>query len=120
MAHTYLIFQCSIYTESFVIFSARVVPISLRHISRAQVHQRFRRPLVVTQVFIKGQRVVEEVDTGVEIFLLDISQPAISLYQAKLRGTSLNLESDPDITALVTKHADYLVKGTVTQEENLF
>jgi predicted transcriptional regulator len=52
--------------------------------------------------------------------LLDISQPAISLYQAKLRGTSLNLESDPDITALITKHADFLVKGIATQEENLF
>ncbi len=51
--------------------------------------------------------------------LLDISQPAISLYQAKLRGTSLNLESDPDITTLVTKHADYLVKGTAVQKETL-
>jgi len=51
--------------------------------------------------------------------LLDISQPAISLYQAKLRGTALNLESDPDITALVAKHADYLVKGTAAQKENL-
>jgi predicted transcriptional regulator len=51
--------------------------------------------------------------------LLDISQPAISLYQAKLRGTSLNLESDPDITALVTEHADYLVKGTAAQKEKL-
>jgi predicted transcriptional regulator len=51
--------------------------------------------------------------------LLNISQPAISLYQAKLRGTSLNLESDPDITALVTKHADYLAKGTTAQKETL-
>jgi len=51
--------------------------------------------------------------------LLDISQPAISLYQKKLRGTALNLENDPDITALVTKHADYLVKGAVTHKEKL-
>lgn len=51
--------------------------------------------------------------------LLDISQPAISLYQAKLRGAALNLESDPDITALVAKHADYLVNGTVAQTETL-
>jgi predicted transcriptional regulator len=51
--------------------------------------------------------------------LLDISQPAISLYQAKLRGTALNLENDPDITALVAKHADYLAKGTATQKETL-
>jgi predicted transcriptional regulator len=51
--------------------------------------------------------------------LLDISQPAISLYQTKLRGTALNLESDPDITALVAKHADYLLNGTAAQEEKL-
>ena len=51
--------------------------------------------------------------------LLNISQPAISLYQTKLRGTALNLESDPDITQLVTQHADYLVKGTADQKEQL-
>ena len=51
--------------------------------------------------------------------LLDMSQPAISLYQAKLRGTALNLESDPEITALITRHADYLVKGTIAQKEKL-
>ena len=51
--------------------------------------------------------------------LLDMSQPAISLYQAKLRGTALNLESDPEISALVTRHADYLVKGTIAQKEIL-
>lgn len=51
--------------------------------------------------------------------LLEMSQSAISLYQAKLRGTSLNLQNDPDITALVTKHADYLVKGFSEQEEKL-
>lgn len=51
--------------------------------------------------------------------LLDISQPAISLYQTKLRGTALNLEKDPDIKSLVAKHADYLVKGTAAQKEKL-
>ena len=51
--------------------------------------------------------------------LLDMSQPAISLYQAKLRGTALNLESDPEISALVTRHADYLAKGTIAQKETL-
>ena len=51
--------------------------------------------------------------------LLDISQPAISLYQTKLRGTALNLESDPEITALVANHADFLIKGTATQKEKL-
>ena len=51
--------------------------------------------------------------------LLNISQPAISLYQTKLRGTALNLEEDPDITQLVTEHANYLVKGTADQKEKL-
>lgn len=51
--------------------------------------------------------------------LLDISQPAISLYKTKLRGTALNLEGDPDIAALVGKHADYLIKGAATQKEKL-
>ena len=51
--------------------------------------------------------------------LLDISQPAISLYQTKLRGAALNLEKDPDIAALVANHADYLVNGTAAQKEKL-
>ncbi len=51
--------------------------------------------------------------------LLDISQPAISLYQTKLRGTALNLENDPDIAELVANHAEYLVKGTEAQKEKL-
>jgi predicted transcriptional regulator len=51
--------------------------------------------------------------------LLEVSQPAISLYQTKLRGTALNLENDPDITALVAKHADYLIKGATSHKETL-
>ena len=51
--------------------------------------------------------------------ILDISQPAISLYQAKLRGNAIDLESDPEITALVTKHADYLIKNSVAQRDAL-
>jgi predicted transcriptional regulator len=51
--------------------------------------------------------------------LLDISQPAISLYQTKLRGTALNLENDPDIAELVAKHADYLINGAAAQKEKL-
>ena len=43
--------------------------------------------------------------------LLGISQPAVSLYQQKLRGNSINLDGDPEITALVTKHAEFLVNG---------
>ena len=52
--------------------------------------------------------------------LLGISQPAISLYQKKLRGNAIHVENDPDITALVAKHADYLVKGALTHKEVLF
>ena len=51
--------------------------------------------------------------------LLDMSQPAISLYQAKLRGNTIDLESDPEITALVTKHADYLINNSVAQKDTL-
>ena len=46
--------------------------------------------------------------------LLGISQPTISLYQKKLCETAINLENDTEITALVAKHADYLVKGAST------
>jgi predicted transcriptional regulator len=49
--------------------------------------------------------------------LLGISQPAISLYQKKLRGNAIHVENDPDITALVAKHADFLVKGASTHKE---
>ena len=41
--------------------------------------------------------------------VLGISQPAVSLYQQKLRGNSISLEGDKEITSLVTKHADFLV-----------
>jgi len=44
--------------------------------------------------------------------LLGISQPAISLYQKKLRGNSINLGSDSDISALVSQHAENLVNGS--------
>lgn len=49
--------------------------------------------------------------------LLGISQPAVSLYQKKLRGNSIDLGGDPDITALVAKHADNLLNGTPTYKE---
>ena len=51
--------------------------------------------------------------------LLGISQPAISLYQKKLRGNSISLEHDPDITSLVTQHAAWLVDGTASHKELL-
>jgi len=43
--------------------------------------------------------------------LLGISQPAISLYQKKLRGNSIDLWKDPDITTSVAKHAEFLANG---------
>lgn len=51
--------------------------------------------------------------------LLGISQPAISLYQKKLRGNSLNLWGDPDVTASVTKQAAFLANGTADQRSSL-
>ncbi len=51
--------------------------------------------------------------------LLGISQPAISLYQKKLRGNSLNLWGDPDIAASVAKHAEFLANGSASQQNNL-
>ena len=43
--------------------------------------------------------------------LLGVSQPAISLYQKKLRGNSLDLWKDADIAASVSKQAEFLVNG---------
>ena len=51
--------------------------------------------------------------------LLGISQPAVSLYQQKLRGNSINLDADAEITALVTKHASFLVNGNPTYADKL-
>lgn len=51
--------------------------------------------------------------------LLGISQPAISLYQKKLRGNSLDLWSDPEITTSVAKQAWLLVNGVADTRNNL-
>jgi predicted transcriptional regulator len=51
--------------------------------------------------------------------LLGISQPAISLYQKKLRGNSLDLWNDPDITASVAKQAAFLANGTSDGQSSL-
>ena len=51
--------------------------------------------------------------------LLGVSQPAISLYQKKLRGNSLDLWEDPDITASVTRQAELLANGTAQARNNL-
>jgi predicted transcriptional regulator len=51
--------------------------------------------------------------------LLGISQPAISLYQQKLRGNSIDLGKDPEISVLVSQHAETLANGTLSSEEML-
>jgi predicted transcriptional regulator len=51
--------------------------------------------------------------------LLGISQPAISLYQKKLRGNSLDLWKDEDIVASVAKQAEFLANGAANTSSNL-
>jgi predicted transcriptional regulator len=51
--------------------------------------------------------------------LLGVSQPAISLYQKKLRGNSLDLWGDPEIAASIAKQAEFLANGTADNRNNL-
>ena len=51
--------------------------------------------------------------------LLGVSQPAISLYQKKLRGNSLDLWNDADIAGSVAKQADFLVNGSGESKNTL-
>lgn len=51
--------------------------------------------------------------------LLGISQPAVSLYQQKLRGNSIDPRSDPQISTLVAQHAEALANGKSTYENTL-
>jgi predicted transcriptional regulator len=51
--------------------------------------------------------------------LLGISQPAISLYQKKLRGNSLDMWNDPDIMSSVGKQAELLANGGTDAKNNL-
>jgi predicted transcriptional regulator len=50
--------------------------------------------------------------------LLGVSQPAISLYQKKLRGNSLDLWNDSDIAASVARQAEFLVNGGGGESKN--
>lgn len=43
--------------------------------------------------------------------LLGISQPAISLYTRRLRGSALNLEDYPDVMNFIDRLAEMLVNG---------
>ena len=51
--------------------------------------------------------------------LLGVSQPAISLYQKKLRGNSLDLWNDADIAGSVAKQANFLVNGSGESKNTL-
>ncbi len=51
--------------------------------------------------------------------LLGVSQPAISLYQKKVRGNSLDLWSDPEIAASIAKQAEVLANDGSNQRNNL-
>ena len=51
--------------------------------------------------------------------LLGVSQPAISLYQKKLRGNSLDLWGDPEIAASIAKQAEHLANGNNENRYNL-
>jgi len=48
---------------------------------------------------------------------LGISQPAISLYEIKMRGKAINLENDPEITKLIENLADALAKGDLPRKD---
>jgi predicted transcriptional regulator len=70
--------------------------------------------MVATQLMNK-----HSLNQGQAAKLLGISQPAISLYQKKLRGNSLDLWGDPEITASVAKQAEFLANGNADTRNNL-
>lgn len=49
--------------------------------------------------------------------LLGVSQPAISLYSRRMRGQSISLENDADITKLVESLADSLAEGSLPHRD---
>jgi len=49
--------------------------------------------------------------------LLGVSQPAISLYQRKIRGTAIDLENDRRIKRLIEETATRLAKDKMTHRE---
>ncbi|MBS7646675.1 hypothetical protein KEJ24_02390 [Candidatus Bathyarchaeota archaeon] len=49
--------------------------------------------------------------------LLGVSQPAISLYNRKMRGTALDLEKNEDIEKLIEKLADALAKKGLSHKD---
>jgi predicted transcriptional regulator len=49
--------------------------------------------------------------------LLGVSQPAISLYNRKMRGKALNLEKDEEIKKLIENLADSLVEKNMSHKD---
>ncbi|MEM2356126.1 MAG: hypothetical protein QXO00_07425, partial [Candidatus Bathyarchaeia archaeon] len=49
--------------------------------------------------------------------LLGVSQPAISLYNRKMRGKALDLEKDKTIEKLIEELADALAKGGMSHKD---
>lgn len=50
---------------------------------------------------------------------LEISQAAISLYQKKLRGNSINLANDAEIKSLVAKYVDSLMNNSLNHKQKV-
>jgi predicted transcriptional regulator len=48
--------------------------------------------------------------------LLGVSQPAISLYNRRIRGQSINLENDPNIAKLIENLADSLAESGLSHK----
>ena len=49
--------------------------------------------------------------------LLGVSQPAISLYQRKIRGKAIDLKKDPEIMEQIENMANILAKENLTYKE---
>lgn len=48
---------------------------------------------------------------------LGVSQPAISLYTRKIRGKSIDIEADPDVTRLIRNLATTLAKDNLSHKD---
>jgi predicted transcriptional regulator len=49
--------------------------------------------------------------------LLGVSQPAISLYNRKMRGRAIELENDKDIGIFIENFAESLIKESISHKE---
>jgi len=49
--------------------------------------------------------------------MLNVSQPAISLYSRKMRGTAIDLENDEEVKKQVREVARLLVENDITRRQ---